>query len=343
LARDELSDVTSFARGKLVTKRSSCASGRESDFTQSSSEEKRNMHRLSSFAALAVLSLGLGTIAPAFGAPYDAPTVNVARSIPSSITLQIQAGPSGAPAGFLIDWMPKSEYDVWGWNSQYAPTYICDLYGTPLYNELPNNGSFRVGPNGIVTAEVGDMFDETGVSTNYNYELDENTEYVFRVRAKGDAAGQVSPNSATLFTATIPHTQNCTFTQGYWKNHPEAWPVGGLTLGTVPYTAAQLLLIFGQPASGNGLISLCHQLIAAKLNLAQGADPTAISATIAAADALIGGLVCPPIGGGFLAPGTTSALTDTLDDFNSGLIGPGHCAETPTQNTTWGRLKAIYR
>jgi len=76
------------------------------------------MHRLSSFAALAVLSLGVGTITPAFGAPYDAPTVNVARTIPSSITLQIQAGPSGAPAGFAIDWMPKSEYDVWGWNSQ---------------------------------------------------------------------------------------------------------------------------------------------------------------------------------------------------------------------------------
>jgi len=305
------------------------------------------MHRLSSFAALAVLSLGVGTITPAFGAPYDAPTVNVARTIPSSITLQIQAGPSGAPAGFAIDWMPKSEYDVWGWNSQYAPTYICDLYGTPLYNALPNNGSFQVGPNGIVTAEVGDMFDETGVFTNFNYELDENTEYVFRVRAKGDAAGQVSPNSATVFTATIPHTQNCTFTQGYWKNHPEAWPVGGLTLGTVPYTAAQLLSILLTPAgngnSANGLIILCHQLIAAKLNLAQGADPTAIIATINAADALIGALVCPPVGTDTLTPASVSALESVLDDFNNGLIGPGHCAETPTHSSTWGRLKAIYR
>lgn len=301
------------------------------------------MHRLSRFAALAVLALGIGTVAPAFGAPYDAPTVQVARSIPSSITLQIQAGPSGAPAGFAIDWMPKAEWDVWGWSSQYSQTYVCDLFGTPTYNELPNNGSFKVGPNAIVTAEVGDMFDETGVSTNYNYELDENTEYVFRVRAKGDANGTASQNSANVFTGTTPHTLNCTYTQGFWKTHPEAWPVGSLMLGSVVYTQAQLLLIFNQPAAGNGLISLAHQLIAAKLNLAQGADPTAINPTIGATDALISGLVIPPVGGGFLAPGTTSALTDILDDFNNGLIGPGHCAETPAKSSTWGRLKAIYR
>jgi hypothetical protein len=301
------------------------------------------MHRLSRLAALAVLALGIGTVAPAFGAPYDAPTVQVARLIPSSITLQIQAGPSGAPAGFIVDWMPKAEWDVWGWNSQYSQTYQCDLFGTPTYNELPNNGSFMVGPNGIVIAEVGDMFDETGVFTNYNYELDENTEYVFRVRAKGDANGTASLNSANVFTGTIPHTENCTFTQGYWKNHPEAWPVSSLTLGTVVYSATQLLAILNQPAAGNGLISLAHQLIAAKLNLAQGADPTAITGSNLAADALIGGLVIPPVGGGFLAPGAVSGLESILDDFNNGLTGPSHCAETPAKSSTWGRLKAIYR
>ena len=64
----------------------------------------------------------------------------------------------------------------------------------------------------------------------------------------------------------------CTLGQGFWKNHPEAWPVGQVTLGTVSYSASQLLAIFTQPVAGNGLIQLAHQLIAAKLNIANGAS-----------------------------------------------------------------------
>jgi len=110
---------------------------------------------------------------------------------------------------------------------------------------------------------------------------------------------------------------DCTLTQGFWKNHPDAWPVSSLTLGSVTYTQAQLLAILTQPVKGNGLVSLAHQLIAAKLNIANGADPTGIAATIAAADAMIGGLYVPPVGTGYLAPGTTSALNDALDVFNN--------------------------
>ena len=43
------------------------------------------------------------------------------------------------------------------------------------------------------------------------------------------------------------------------------------------------------------------------------------------ADALIGGLVVPPVGAGSLANATTSALTNTLSDYNEGKTGPGHC------------------
>lgn len=117
----------------------------------------------------------------------------------------------------------------------------------------------------------------------------------------------------------------CTFTQGFWKNHPNDWPVQNLTLGTVNYTKAELLSILNQPVMGNGLISLAHQLIATKLNIANGADDSAIAATVLAADALIGGLVIPPIGAGWLAPATTSALTTLLDSYNNGLLGVPHC------------------
>jgi hypothetical protein len=101
--------------------------------------------------------------------------------------------------------------------------------------------------------------------------------------------------------------------------------VTSLTVGTVTYTDLELQAIFNTPAQGNGLISLAHQLIAAKLNIANGADGSAVAATIAAADALISGSVVPPVGAGSLPSSTTSSLTTTLDSYNNGLIGPGHC------------------
>ena len=120
----------------------------------------------------------------------------------------------------------------------------------------------------------------------------------------------------------------CTFTQGFWKNHPNSWPVQTLKLGTVTYTKAQLISILNTPVGGNGLISLSYQLIAAKLNIASGASvPPDVSSAIAAADALIGGLVVPPVGSGFLSPSATDTLTTTLDTYNNGLAagGPAHC------------------
>jgi hypothetical protein len=103
------------------------------------------------------------------------------------------------------------------------------------------------------------------------------------------------------------------------------WPVTSLTLGAVPYTEGELCSIFSTPAAGNGLIVLAHQLIAAKLNIANGADGTAAAEAIVDAGALIGGLVVPPVGSGSLPNSAASALTATLTSYNEGAIGPGHC------------------
>lgn len=118
---------------------------------------------------------------------------------------------------------------------------------------------------------------------------------------------------------------DCTFTQGYWKNHPDAWPVSSLMLGSLSYDKAELIAILKTPVKGNGLVQLAHQLIAAKLNIANGADDADIAAAIAQADALIGTLLVPPVGDGELETRVTSALNDTLDAFNNGKLGPGHC------------------
>jgi hypothetical protein len=247
--------------------------------------------------------------------------------------------------------MKKSDYDALGGNwpadeNDYRVVY-CLFDGVPTWNV--STGSYQLAPAARVQVEVGDIFDETGVYANYYDELIDpqnyasSQAYVIRVHAEGTAEQAESDRSATFEASTKPAAQNCTFTIGYWKNHPETWPVGSLTLGTVNYTAAELLSILNQSSGGNGLVVLCHQLIAAKLNIAGGADPTPVSATIAAADAQIGALVCPPVGAGFLSTASVTANATTLDDYNNGNLGVPHCGEVPAQVQTWGQIKAGYR
>jgi len=69
---------------------------------------------------------------------------------------------------------------------------------------------------------------------------------------------------------------------------------------------------------------LAHQLIAAKLNSANGADASCIEQTLSDADALIGDLLVPPVGDGYPRPGDVSGLADILDGYNEGAL----CAPT---------------
>ena len=126
----------------------------------------------------------------------------------------------------------------------------------------------------------------------------------------------------------------CVYGLGYWKNHPDSWPVTTLQLGNVTYTQQQLLDILHQPVRGNGLVLLAHQLIATELNIANGSDPSCIQQTIDDANALIGDLVVPPVGDGYLAPRDVSALADTLGQYNEGMLCAPSCEETPPPTAT---------
>jgi hypothetical protein len=50
--------------------------------------------------------------------------------------------------------------------------------------------------------------------------------------------------------------------------------------GTTTYNKAQLMEILKTPVKGNGLIPLAYQLIAVKLNIANGSDGSAVSSAI---------------------------------------------------------------
>ncbi len=263
------------------------------------------------------------------------------------VRLTVSAGPSGAPNGFTVWWMTRSQFQSCGGLWPANPIAgegraVFDGVAT-LHTWGAAQRSFQLGPGESLQIEIGDLFDETGVTGTVADELSGGEDYVFSAFANGSPAENGSTLSLTVENSTTVQGQNCTYTDGYWKNHPESWPVSSLVIGTVTYTAAQLLQILNQPTQGNGLVSLAHQLIPAKLNLANGADGSTIAGTISAADALIGALVIPPIGSGSLAPSQTRAYTQTLGDFNNGIIGPGHCPGVRARQTTWGGLKGLFR
>jgi hypothetical protein len=274
--------------------------------------------------------------APPKKTKIDTPTISCAGSTQTAINIQVCAGATGLPAGFTLQWMTAADYAANGnrWlSSDAAP--LCD----GSFSGNANLSRYNLGPGECVTVDVGDFLFDNGASTNCPGDLACGTQYVFR--GFGHATSTLSRSdftrTTTCTTLDCGHATSCTLTQGYWKTHGPVpmgnnqytWPdivkANGLELGNITYTAGQLLSILNTPAGGNGLIALAHQLIAAKLNVAAGADPTAIAADIATADALIGNLVVPPVGGGFLAPSLASGLTSALGNYNEGATGPGHC------------------
>jgi hypothetical protein len=296
----------------------------------------------------ALLGVALfGTTAMAQGTTYGAPTLTPMASRPSSVRLSVKAGEGGAPEGFAAQWMTRAAYDAAGWPAgDDLSLRQGDFTGTPVWIVQGNAGDFTLAPSQWQAIQLGELFDESGVKSVTDADVAElaaSTEYAVRVYAIDGAGAVASPYSATVLVTTSAAATNCTFTLGYWKTHPGAWTVTNLTIGTVNYTAAQLQAILNEPANGNGLLILAHQLIAAKLNILNGADGSTVAATIANADAMIGALVPPPVGSDTLLPSDVSALATTLDNFNMGLIGPGHCGDTAAKPATWGTVKSTYR
>ncbi len=288
----------------------------------------------------------------------DVPALEGGAEATTVIHLDVTAGVSGAPNGFTIEWILRSQFDAnGGWPSDpLDPLIQSAIYlGSPTLNTVEGTTSFLLGPGQMATVEIGDIFDETGVLASNVGEMQVGTEYAVRVRANGDGGStpggngliEPSPYSGTFYAITKENggTNECVRSQGYWKTHPEAWPVSSLRLGSIIYSKTQLLAIWNTPAAGNGLISLAHQLMAAKLNIIAGAiPPSIITGAISTADALIGTRIVPPIGTGFLSPGTTSHLTDDLEEFNTEESGDIQChVTTAVKASTWSDVKAMYR
>jgi uncharacterized repeat protein (TIGR01451 family) len=148
-----------------------------------------------------------------------------------------------------------------------------------------------------------------------------------------------------LDSHTIPITVDCDdgcgLTPGYWKTHSE--------YGPAPYDDTWALLADGADSpffssgqsyyevlwtepQGDAYYILAHAYIAAQLNFLNGANFTDAQADFDAATLLFQTYSPAAVSGAKGKNGKALreqfiALATTLDNYNNGLIGPGHCSE----------------
>jgi hypothetical protein len=115
-----------------------------------------------------------------------------------------------------------------------------------------------------------------------------------------------------------------TGTLGYWKNHPEAWPSPTIIIAGQTYTVDQAIY-WMQRIGKDRTTQMFAQLVAAKLNVSIGNDPSCIASTISAADSW---LTTYPIGsnvaGGSAAWVAGDPIASQLDAYNNGQMCAPH-------------------
>jgi hypothetical protein len=154
---------------------------------------------------------------------------------------------------------------------------------------------------------------------------------------------ETSDSDSWTVTVHVPCGGGCTLTPGYWKTHSE--------FGPAPYddTWAQLLngastpffqsdqtwyeVLWTPPTGGNAYYILAHAYIAAQLNQLNGASiPVSVLDAFNAATGLFNTYTPAQVAGDKGKAGNALraqfiSLAETLDDYNNGFTGPGHCSE----------------
>jgi hypothetical protein len=128
-----------------------------------------------------------------------------------------------------------------------------------------------------------------------------------------------------FYNSKIPETGEGTGTPGYWKNHPDAWPVEEITIGGTTYSKDDAIGYMSTPERGDKSFTLFRALVCAELNVMIGNESGCVDDTISDADDW---MADHPVGSG--VRGSSDAwkvgepLYTTLDDYNNGLLCAPH-------------------
>lgn len=133
-------------------------------------------------------------------------------------------------------------------------------------------------------------------------------------------------DATTDFGFWVPSVQQPgTGTPGYWKNHPEAWPVAQITVGGIVYSKTEAIALLEKPGKDKTL-TMFSSLVPAKLNVLIGNDGSCVESTIAAADAWMANV--GSVGGGVHAASLAWKLGEPLhrlmDNYNNGMLCAPH-------------------
>jgi len=198
----------------------------------------------------------------------------------------------------------------------------------------------------LITREIvinGPVSPGETVGVSGSYYLEECGESTNEVHAQ--CSYKISPGvlgriyDEDFATCSVPcdGDNGCTLTPGYWKTHSK--------YGPAPYDDTWALIgedtifflsglsfyevLWTEPSGGNAYFILAHAYIAAQLNVLNGAStPSDVATALSDATALFGLYTPEDIGalsGNDPVRKSFVKLAETLDDYNNGLSGPGHC------------------
>jgi hypothetical protein len=165
------------------------------------------------------------------------------------------------------------------------------------------------------TANAGsdDTMDSDGVADSFGYSV-----------ATVTVVGGDNPNTDFGFVAKVVKNPG-TGTPGYWKNHPDAWPVSSITVGGVTYQKAEAIAWLGKVGKDK-TTTMFSSLVPAMLNVLIGNDGSCVNSTIAAANAwmVTYGPVGSNVAGGSAAWALGEPLHQQMDAYNNGLLCAPH-------------------
>jgi hypothetical protein len=122
----------------------------------------------------------------------------------------------------------------------------------------------------------------------------------------------------------VPVQAPGTGTPGYWKNHPEAWPVSGITVGGIQYTIDEAISVL-RKVGKDKTSTMFSSLVPAMLNVLVGNDESCAATTIDAANAW---MTAHPLGsnvaGSSAAWAEGEPLHRHLDEYNNGRLCAPH-------------------
>ena len=246
-----------------------------------------------------------------------------------------------------VDLAPGQIVDDADFGYKEEPQEVFGSIGDRVWRDLDGDGiqdSGEPGINGVTVIlldENGDEYARTTTSGDGNYSFDNLPAGTYTVVVVTDTlpagVSQTFDRDGTLdHQTTVILTPGLfvddadfgyqpmgtgTGTPGYWRNHPEAWPVDYITIGGVTYSKFQAIAIIDASVSGDKTYTLAAHLISAKLNVLIGNDGSCIEDAIAAADAW---LATYPVGSG--VNGNSKAwkkiepVSHELDAYNNGYL-----------------------